>query len=78
MKITPGGKALPDRVPVQDPGTPEDRFRWRRRSGLLLEKTSIYLRFLRPRGKHRRKGGPRQCLHHPGRQGARAPPGRAL
>ena len=32
MKMAPGGKALPGRVPEQDPGDPEASFRWRRRN----------------------------------------------
>ena len=53
--------------------TPEARFRWRRRSGSLLEKTSVYIGFLLPRGKYRPKEGPRGVPSHPSGQGARAP-----
>src|SRR5438874_174647 len=47
MKMTPGAKALSGRVPEKDPGDPEARFGWRRRSESLLENMMGYLGFLR-------------------------------
>lgn len=59
MKMTSGAKDLSGRVPEQDPGDPEARFRWRRRSGSLMENLTGYLGFLGSEEKYRPKGSPR-------------------